>query len=317
MTYRLVSACVLVACLAWSCPQVVGQSAEPTVEGTGTAAIDLQPQVLRLQLKIMAAGKDIQQALSSLQARQDKIRAKLVELGASEASIKFSHMNVSSNQEDRQRKMQRMIMQRMHGGGGMPAASQPVASPTQVTITVKAEWPLKAAEPSQALALAEGLQQKIKAEDLAGKKDLEKLSAADQESLEESAEGQMAMSEMNPDENDGAPTIFYVCKVSKKDEAAAMAQAFAKAQSQAEQMAAAAGMKVGPIRQLRSNPETSAFNRLMEFGGMSGGPYGYRMMQQLEQARSEPGEQPEALAMEPGALKFPAIVSVTFALVKP
>jgi hypothetical protein len=180
---------------------------------------------------------------------------------------------------------------------------------------LKAEWPLTATEPAKALSLASQIEQKIKAEDLAGKKDMEKLSSADQEALEES-EGQPSYGEYGPDQEEGQILLLYVAKVSKKDQAETLKKAFDKAKAQAEQMVAAAGMRLGAIRQVRSGMD-SATSQLREFGEMADNPYAYRMMQQLAAGGLDGEDQTEAIAAAPGSLKHHAMLTGTFQMVQP
>lgn len=162
------------------------------------------------------------------------------------------------------------------------------------------------------LLLARDLSGRIEAQDLSGRKDMEKLSEAEQEMLEEVE--QSVPSYYDPEQAQrGKPVLLYVARLTDKEQASALQQAYARAKADAERLAEAAGRKLGALRRLH----TGSANPYDQYGDIvrayaSAGRY--QMMQILAEAQADDPQAKEAFGTEPGPIKYRVAVSVSFVL---
>ena len=159
--------------------------------------------------------------------------------------------------------------------------------------------------------MAQGLQEKIKAADLAGTKEAEKLSPEEQEIVEESAD--MVASSEDPRSQVGQPVFIFIAAVSKEDREKLLSEAFAKAKAQAADLAKAANVELGPLTGLSGQCSGQS-----NFGNEEYDPYGNAsnirrlLMQQARENSSE--AQFEAMSKDPAAAYFNATVRANFRL---
>jgi hypothetical protein len=66
----------------------------PSIAGNGTATLKKEPQILRLQIDLLAKGKDLKEALTKLKDRREAATKKLAELGATADSIRFEDTHI-------------------------------------------------------------------------------------------------------------------------------------------------------------------------------------------------------------------------------
>jgi uncharacterized protein YggE len=272
-----------------------GQNAEGAVTGNGRVVLKRQPALLRMQLMLTADGKDITEAMAKLKAAQGVAGKKLAELEAVEKSVEFGPVQIGGAAA---LDPSQQYMMRMRGGRGNAPAKQPTG--VIVSCTVKAEWPLKAGTPQEVLVGAYTLSEKIKAAGI-GKKETKAATPEEQEVIEE-AQG-LAQGAANP----GDPVFQYACRISNEDQAAAMAEAFAKAKADAARQAKAAGAELGNLRHLRAAANS-------EGGGSDDEREMYmRRMSGNTPAAMEAG-QGEATASAPGAVELHVAVMASFDL---
>ena len=277
------------------------------VSGTGAASITRPPDTMRLQIGVMGRGATLKDALTALKDRVSKAKTQLTALGAEKDSIKISEPHITELQNDRSRQMQMMMMRsRMRGGKANSKTSTPI--PVLVSSMLTAEWKLTAKLPDELLLAVHPIQEKIKAADLAGSKEAEKLTPEQEELLEEAAQeyGYDGSDESKP----GQPVFLFVSRVADAERDQALADAYDKARKQASRLASAAGAQLGRLKSLNSH-ESSA-NDSDEYGG-GGFNFSYRQMQMLNrrQANSEKDEN-EAFAVQPGPVKFLVTVTASF-----
>lgn len=272
------------------------------VTGTGSAKLERTPELLRIQFDLSADGKDVKDALTKLRDKEKSTREKLAKLGAVEKAVKVeeSRMGVSSPE-------QQMMMARMRGG--RPQA-RPATGPStvQVTATVRAEWKLNARAADEMLVEAQDLTAKIKAADLLGKLDAKKATTPEEQ---EEAEERVLMAQANGQAvaEDVAPQ--FVSPISEEERTKLLADAFAKAKSDAVRLAKAAGADLGPIRQLSG----------MAIGGVdeqSGRYNDYQMRMMYGRGGQSPpadsDDSAEAIGMTPGKVTYRVSVTASFAL---
>ncbi len=307
MTSRI-KGIVCVACM-WTGVLNAGAQApasEGTVSGQGSVTIEKPADILRLQAEITAVGKDVKEALTKLKAREASLRKQFAELGTSEGAITMDDPKVGGGATDRAAQMQRMVMARMQQRGG--AASKPSEGPKSVTVSaaVKVEWPLKASSPEELLIAATSLQEKAKAIDLSAKKDTDGMSEEEQEVAEESG---AVFPDGGEGPKPGEPVFVFVRRISDEERAKAVADAFAKARTEATHLAKAAGMELGALRTLNSRDLSTIDRDNMGYEAM--------YMQQMYYGMAQRGLTPqpnEAIGMEPGKVTFRITVNAGFAL---
>jgi hypothetical protein len=176
-----------------------------------------------------------------------------------------------------------------------------------------AEWKLSAKSPDELLLAVHALQEKIKAADLAGMKDAEKLSPEQEEMLEEAEDPDMMGFNSNIEVKPGEPVFMYVSRISDAERDKALAEAFQKARAHATRLAKAAGAELGNLKSL------TAHNASPRDYDVSGGrnQYAYQMIQM---ARAQAGldddeaNDTEALGVEPGPVKINVTIMAVFDL---
>ncbi len=116
-------------------------------------------------------------------------------------------------------------------------------------MSLTAERPLEADTPEQLLLRAETIRERVKEAKLAGDDPEEELSPEEREMLEEMT---MMMGRYGePQRQPGEPIFFFVARLSPAEREQAMADAFAKAQANAQSLAKAAGMEIGILEGVR------------------------------------------------------------------
>src|SRR5260370_306810 len=195
------------------------------VTGTGTVEIKRLPELLRVQVDVMAKGKDLKEALAKLKERQEAAKLRLAALGAGKDAIEVGEPGVTSEKSSRQLQMERMVGER--SGGGRKPSKDKEAPPVVVGLTIKAELPIKASSVEDLLMQFQTLKEKVIAADLGGLKEMQKLSPKEEELAEESEKSDRYREEDEP--RKGEPILVFVCKISEEDRAKARADAFTKA----------------------------------------------------------------------------------------
>jgi uncharacterized protein YggE len=279
-----------------------------TVTATGSAEIKRQPELLRVQVEVMAKGKTIKEALAKLKERRDATLARVVELGAAKDNVVFGEANVGSEKTDRQVQMEQMLRMRLRTQG--KKAPKAKEAPVVVTAQLKADFPLAAASPEEFLVAAHTLQEKIKAADLGGAKDAAKLSPEEEEVAEELG-GDEAMNDPSQPKR-GEPVLLYVRKLTEDDRAKALAEAFAKAKREASRLAKSAGAELGGLHHLAN--QVGAGGDAEEPNPYVRQAY-YTMMQQARLAQNQNDEAgAEAVGVTPAKVTLRVSVTAYFGI---
>ncbi len=306
------AATFLCATMAVAQPQTQTPAAETgTVSASGTVVLKRKPDLLRLKIDVIAQGKTMKEALASMKDRREATRAQLAKLGATKESVVFSDPQINTTVLAARAQMAMMIQARM-GGGRAKKSAKKTAPPVVISSHLTAEWPLKGKDTESLLLEISQLQETINAADLAGKKDLEKIGGEDEE-LSQELEGVAAgpyggdPSQAQP----GAPVVTLISKLTPQERAGALADAFKKAKAQAQEIAQAAGVALGPLRQLGS---------VVQPGGEGDGnsnewqAYYYQMMQANRggMPAKDSDSDPEAQGTHPGDVSYRVTVSAAF-----
>ena len=283
-----------------------------TVSGAGVASISRPPETMRLQVTLLGRGSTLKDALAVLKDRVAKAKPQLLALGADKDSIKVEDSRIAEQKNDRnqQVQMQMMMMARMKRGGKGAKPAATTTPPVVVSAVLTAEWKLTAKTSDELLLAIHPVQEKIKAADLAGSKDAEKLTPEQEEMLEE-AQNQFSFNQ-GDEAKPGEPVFLFVSRISEAEEAKAMAEAFAKAKQQAAGLAKAAGAELGGLMSLSG---TTGNAGAYEFGGINYNSAAYSTLQMLQQRQLASNEESdEAVGLEPTAIKKQVSIQASFAL---
>jgi hypothetical protein len=263
----------------------------------------------------------MEEALAKLKERKEAAAAQLETLKADKKSIVFGSPSMSSDQSSRKKQIQAMVIQQMRSRGKKVPKGLLTPQTVSVSATLTAKWPLGAESHEKLLLLTQKLQNKIKAADLAGTKEAEKLSPEEEEFEEEASQMMNQSGEEGPQV--GQPQFVFVAALPKAERQKAMADAFAKAKVQAGELAKAAGIELGPLVGLsgacsgqNSFGEPQYYNR---YNGNNGSDFIRQMIteQEGDSSGEKQDEKPqEAMGTDPSALKFTCGVAATFQLGK-
>jgi uncharacterized protein YggE len=282
---------------------------EGVVTGSGTIHIKKSPERLRLQIDLLAKGKNLNESLQRLKERRQAVVVQLKSLGAIPETIEIADPTIYASQNAQQQMLNMMIRQRM--GKSAKAKTAQASMPVTVSATLKAEWPLKFNNPDELLSKSHELQEKIKAADLAGTKEVEKLTPEEQELQEELQAAEEMSMYGQPENKPGTPAFVYVASISEQERAEAIAKAFQKAKGQATQLAQAAGATLGSLRNLNAH---SAMGQVNSSLGNPYAQYAYQMIQQQLNQIQEDGELDEAISPQAGPVSIQVVVNASFAL---
>jgi len=301
---------------------MAGSPAKETVAGVGAVVLHRQPTAMRMYLSLPGKGKNLEEALAKLRQRRETALAELEKLKVDKDSITLGNPTAATSMSDAQRRRQfeQMVRQRMRASGAKGGKVPKLPEVVSVGMMLTAQWPLEAKDPEQLLAAAHGLQQQLKAADLAGAKDKAKdaLTPEEQELVEEGEAGMdatMPSSMEGQEVEPGAPMFVYVAKISEEERNRAYADAFAKAKAQAAQLAQAAGAGLGPLVGLSGQGGGSSEVENPYEGGMSSS-YRYVLARQRNAAGQDQKEN-ESVASDSGSITFRFHVRAIFALEKP
>ncbi|HEY2252529.1 MAG TPA: SIMPL domain-containing protein [Planctomycetaceae bacterium] len=313
----------LAATLAWHSPaqaQYGGESG--VVSGNGIVTISRQPETMRVTVAIQGKGGTLKDALAAVKTRTEAAKKQVAALGANKDTIKVESPKINTQQADQQqammqRQMQRAMMQQMNktkkAGKKDKEAAKP-AEPVLVAAMFTAEWKLDAKTPEDLLIAVHGLQEKIKAADLAGMKDAEKLSPEQEEMLEEMEQAQQFNYNGNETPKPGEPIFMFVSRIPEDEREKAIAAAFQKAKTQASKLAKAAGTELGALKSLSSTSRSGNANNYNQYNSRAWQAMQMAGLGQSDDDNEADGNSTEALGVEPGPVKFHVTVMAAFDL---
>jgi uncharacterized protein YggE len=277
---------------------------EASVSGDGIARLQLAPTAIRMRLAVMVKAPTMREAVQRMGERRDIANEQLATLGASKASVHWSPVGVGpAPSSQQQRQMQMVLRQRMAQGG-----RKPKEPPRSVTLhsTLTAEWPLKPADAEEQLIAVDELQEKIRRADLAGSKEMKKLTPEEQEEAEELAM-QAVNYGMDEAAKPGEPAFVFFASISADQRASLLAEAFAKARSRADELATASGGKLGNVLNVSmQTPSTS-------WQSYSRAVYRYNEPGSEEPTGSADHEK-EAVGTDPSGIDYQIHIVASFAL---
>ena len=305
LTRTLVCFCLTAVLLPATADAQLGPAAlafgNGAITGTGTETVSRPVDTMRLSIVLTGRAKELKQALAALRDRQDAAQLQLESMGAEKDAIELSPASLAKKSQQQIQMEEMLKQQRQAQGRAIPKGLQ-VSTQVAVQSTLTAQWPLDQQDPESMLQFVTDLQEKIKEADLAGVNEPGNLSAAEQELAEELA----GMSSMygQQESKPGEPSFTFIGRIGDEERKQAMKQAFEKAKLQAGQLAAAAGVELGPLASLQGNVTAQQ-------SGMSAYDYAYYM--QVTGTQEEAADN-EAVGSEPQSVKFKVTVIAAFKL---
>jgi len=285
--------------------------ANDAVTSVGTASVKIKPERLRMYVQLVGKGKTLKDALDSLENHREAALLQLEALKVDKDSISLGTPTVAAQSQQQQLEM--MVRARMGMGASKAVKKGPRVY--QVNVSLTAEWPLPSDKPDELLLFVDNLTEKIKKVDLSGEKDTRELSPEEQELLEEMEGAVTSYSGRSDQVQVGKPYFVYVGTISGDQRNKAMREAFVKAKKNAEELALAAKVRLGPLTGLSGGGSGSS-NRYGNYG-----PYGnsYQIRNYLQQMmRGQAGEdetsENEVIGYTPGVLSYQIAVVATFKL---
>lgn len=271
---------------------------ETGVTAQGKAVLTRQPDILRVEVDMLAKGSDLKSALAKLKERRQAAAIQLEKLGAVKGSVSFGEPGLGSEKIDRQKQMETMVRQRL----GKQADKIKIPEQTIASQTLRFELPLKAAETEEVLLAFQTLKQQIKEADFAGLKEYAKAAPQEEELADEIRAMEM---QQGGEVKLGEPTYLFVKKISEQEFAKALAEAYAKAHKDAFLLAQAAGNELGALRHLADQGGV----------GQEDARWGYQdPYYQRAQARPPAVNSLEAVALVPGPVTYRVTIHVAFHL---
>ncbi len=185
-----------------------------------------------------------------------------------------------------------------------------------MTVLLTAQWSLEAETPEQMLVLAQSLQEKVKAADLAGIKDAEKLSPEEEELADEASQMMDQSGEQRMPA--GQPYFMFIAKLSQADREKLLGEAFAKAKTQAADLAKAADVELGPLTGIsgqcggQRNLGDEEYNEYNPYNNSSS----IRRMLARQTVEGADETRYEAMSNDPAAVSFYGTVQANFRLGK-
>jgi uncharacterized protein YggE len=272
----LLIATFMVATFLAAAPSSRAQEAGATIAASGSATLKQPPTLLRLTIGLSGKGKTLKDAIAALEDRRTAAQTQLKTLGADQQSIHFTDTTIGAEGSQREQLQQAMFAMRR---GGRPLKGLQVPESAAVACELTAEWPLTAKNATQLLLASKELQDKIAAADLAGLKSAKSPTPAEEEIDEELSGANYPGQETEA--KPGEPSFLYVRKFTADEQSQALAEAFGHAKEEAQRLAAAAGLKLGELVELKGGGAGAQDD---EYG------YAYQMMQRRRGGAATSGE---------------------------
>jgi uncharacterized protein YggE len=283
------------------------ESLKNAVAATGHASIERRPERLRVILSLQGQGATMKEALERLAAREAEARQKLDILSADPASIKLGEAEIPAGLLAKRQQMQTMLRQQVRSGG---RRAKDITLPTSALASkeLTAVWDVAADTSEQFLQTCHELVEKIQAADLGGASEADPVPPEVQEMLEEVSE-MMQQYGNDGDTPENEPKFFYVSPITDEQQREVLARAFENAKQKAIELAAAAGMQLGELQHLSGGNANDA-SATEYYGGYPG----YAYYEAMTNSRPATLDSQEALAVQPGQVRYGVSVQAVFAL---
>ncbi|MBC7967616.1 MAG: SIMPL domain-containing protein [Fuerstia sp.] len=276
------------------------------IVGVGTAELKRPANQMVALFSLKATGTSIREATAALQKTTDEAKAKILELGAKEDSIRVGVVSLHQKTEDANRMMMRQVRLSPGGRPSIPVADEAAAEElVTVATTIRGTWSLDGSSPSEALISSWELQKTIQKAEVMPKGTQEGLSPEQQEILEEAS----MFGNSGNDESSDVPAFVFVNSVTQPERAQLLKDAYQKAVEHARETAGVAGRAPGILANIRIDNEDAGNEYLQYRYQMSNDETVGQLMLELK------SENPLALiGQTPSELSYQVVVKAGFQL---
>ena len=125
------------------------------LSGTGIAALKRPANGMVALFSLKATGTNIREATAALRQVTEDAKAKIVELGAQEDSLRAAVIRLHRETEDANQRLMMQMGRSPGGRGSVPEESEDAAEAEEivtVATTIRATWVLDSSSPDEALA---------------------------------------------------------------------------------------------------------------------------------------------------------------------
>jgi hypothetical protein len=213
------------------------------VNGTGTVSVRRRPSLLLMRLEARATEDTLELGVAKLKKQCEATSQWLKRLGAARVEVGEPHFADQARKDPMQamRAAARALRRRP---GGPPSDQRQ----RQLNVVLTATWDIEAMSAEEVLVLVDRLRFEA-AEDTGAAEPAEELSpwASPEEQMRE-----MLAQIQQPAADDGSPRFLFVARLEPGQLEKASAEAFSRARQSAEQLARAAGMRLGSLSTLNA-----------------------------------------------------------------
>ena len=233
-------------------------SSQNGITTKGHAELKKLPTKVRMCIDITVKGKNLEEALKNLDKQIKKAEKKVDKLKPIKGSIHVGPPRPSTLGSELQKQMGGMggaFTSPMPTNGRNPPKGLKAMKMVTASALFRADWKLDGNTAAKQLLFVDELKDEIEKTDVSGKKEMQKLSPAEEELM---AEAKAAWQEGNYyDSNEekvepGTPVFFYIATLSKNEKKKLFQEAFQKATQNAKELADATGMPLGKIVSINS-----------------------------------------------------------------
>ncbi len=228
-----------------------------TVSGSGVVTVRQRPSLLLMTIRLRAVEATLELGLAKLKARREAASGWLKRLGAARVDFGEPHFDDQGPQG---------ALMKMQAVTAM-ALGQPVAGAATegrdraVNLVVTAQWDIAALSAEQTLVLVDRLR-------FEAAEDVGPTEPAEEQPSWTTPEEQLRqiMTQLHPPPRDiGAPQFLFIARPGDEQREKATAEAFGRARQNAEQLARAAGMRLGRLSMVHfGTPGVVDADRLMD-----------------------------------------------------
>ena len=279
----------------------------------GHANLEKLPTKVRMCIDITVKGKNLEDALENLDKQIKKAEKSVDKLKPVKGSIHVGPPRPSTLGNELQKQMGGM-------GGGFTTTISPIGrkpprglkAMQMVTASAlfRADWELNEKTAAKQLLFVEELRDEIEKADVSGKKEMQKLSPAEEELMAE-AKARQEENYYSSDEDKvepGTPVFFYIAKLSKDEKKKLYKEAFQKATENAKELADATGMPLGKVISI-TPVEHAKFSEVYEVYGRGG--FGSRQYMENMGVKDSLGENEES-SNECRPISFNILIQTVF-----
>lgn len=213
-----------------------------TISCSGAVTVRQRPALLLMKVRLRAAEPTLELGLAKLKKQGEATSQWLKRLGAERVDFGEPHFADQADTDPIQ-KMRAMAAKSLRK---RPASGASEERPHGVCVVLTAIWPVAAMSAEDILVLVDRLRFEVAEEDSDEAEAPEALPpwASPEEQM------QAMMTQMQQPADDDTPQFVFISRLGEEQREKAIAEALARARQNAERLARAAGLRLGPLQML-------------------------------------------------------------------